>query len=142
MSMYLNHRALLQCTHGGRVRLIPPPSRSLQVMGSPIVTEPDLLRAVITGCAQVGPGVKPCTRIVTVITGRAVQILTDGEIPILDSLRAVTDGGPPGIVTAVTNGESNTEPVPSSLQADVLRNAAGSGAAFCEPCRQKAAAKG
>ena len=57
--MYLNHRAILQCTHGGRVMLIPPPFRSLWVMQSPVITEPDLMQAFIIGCPQIGPGIKP-----------------------------------------------------------------------------------
>src|SRR4051794_6970653 len=105
--MYLNHRAILQCTHGGRVMLIPPPFRSLWTMNSPVVTEPDLLKAPIIGCPQIGPGLKPCTKITVILMGKALQIQIDGEVPILDSLRAMTDGSAPGIVTAMYDGGSN-----------------------------------
>lgn len=133
--MYLNHRALLQCTHGGHVMLFPPPLRSFNVMQSPVLTDMDLLRAIIIGCPQVGIGIKPCTKVVMIIVGRAVEIHVDGETPLLDSLQALTDGMPPGEVTAVTNGESNSTPAPHSFQADNLRNAAAAGAPFCQVCK-------
>src|SRR5260370_3534706 len=104
--MYLNHRAILQCTHGGRVMLIPPPFRSLWVMQSPVITEPDLMQAFIIGCPQIGPGIKPCTKIVAILMGRSFQIQIDGEVPILDSLRALTDGAPPAAVTASYDANS------------------------------------
>jgi len=135
MPMYLNHRAMLQCTHGGQVILFPPPFRSFNVMQSPALTDMDLLKAMIVGCPQVGIGVKPCTKVVMIIVGRAIQIYVDGETPLLDSLQALTDGIPPGEVTAVTNGESNATPAPHSLQADTLRNAARTGAPFCQVCK-------
>jgi hypothetical protein len=129
--MYLNHRALLQCIHGGRVLLIPPPLRSLNIMQSPVVTDTDLMSAMIIGCPQIGPGIKPCIKIVTILMGRAMQIKVDGETPILDSLRALTDGNPPGVVSAITDGGSNATPAPISVQAMTMVDAANSGAAFC-----------
>ena len=121
----------MQCTHGGRVILFPAPQRTMDAMDSPVVTDQDLLKAMIAGCGQVGPGVKPCTRIVAIVFGRAGVIqVENGEIPILDTLQAITDGGPPGMVTAVNEGGSMT--VTMSPQAITLQNAAVSGAAFCD----------
>lgn len=129
--MYLNHRALLQCTHGGRVLLLPPPFRSLNIMQSPVVTDVDLMQAIIVGCPQIGPGIKPCIKIVSILMGRAIQIHVDGEIPILDSLRAMTDGNPPGLVSAINDGGSNATPAPISVQVLTMARAAIAGAAFC-----------
>jgi hypothetical protein len=129
--MYLNHRAILQCVHGGQVMLFPPPLRSLWIMQSPVVTETDLMQAIIIGCPQVGPGLKPCTKITAILMGRSLQIQIDGEVPILDSLRAMTDGGPPGIVSAINDGSSNCTPAPISIQAVTMMKAARTGAAFC-----------
>src|SRR5438132_1505022 len=110
-SRYLNHRAVLQCSHGGRVVLLPPPFRSLHVMQSPVVTDVDLMKAFIA-CPQAGPGIKPCTRILLIVVGRSLQIRVDNQIPILDSLQAITDGAPPGMVTVVNDGNSNASPAP------------------------------
>jgi hypothetical protein len=105
-------------------------------MQSPVVTDMDLLmRSVIIGCPQIGPGIKPCTKIISILSGRSVDIRVDAEIPILKSLMALTDGMPPGQVSAITDGESNAEPAPYSAQATTLANAAESGAAFCRPCK-------
>src|SRR5437879_6414422 len=115
MSTYLNHNSVLQCMHGGQVMLIPPPLRSLYSMHSPVVTDIDLMKAMIVGCPQIGPGLKPCLKIITIILGRSFQIHVDGETPILDSLQAMTDGVPPGMVSAMTNGGSNADPAPFGL---------------------------
>jgi len=136
--MYLNQRAILQCVHGGQVVIVPMPMRSLHVMHSPVLTEQDLLKAVVVGCPQMGPGLKPCTKIVQVIVGQSFQIKVDQETPILDTLQAMTDGCPPGLVRALDNGQSNATPNLPSAQAAVFSSAAGSGAAFCEPCGRAA----
>jgi hypothetical protein len=132
MLSYLNHRAILKCTHGGQVLLVPPPLRSLHIMGSPVVTDFDLLKAPIIGCPQIGPGLKPCTRCVMVVTGRARDIFVDSLVPLLDTLQALTDGSAPGLVTAVTNGGSNAQPFDRQLSA--LARAALRKAALCEIC--------
>jgi hypothetical protein len=146
---YLNHNATIQCVHGGRVQLFPAPMRSLQIMNSPVVTDMDLTKAMIVGCPQIGTGLKPCTKITSIIAGPANQILVDNERPILMWLTAMTDGNPPGMVTAVNDGGSNATfalpPIPDTpgmaggssasaveAQAESLRNAAQSGAPFCE----------
>ena len=134
MPTYLNHRAILQCTHGGRVVFVPPPYRSLYVTGSPVVTDVDLLEAFIVGCAQIGPGLKPCTRVIFILAGRAQLIDVDRQIPLLDTLRALTDGVGPGIVTAITDGDSNAQTQPLLAQIGAMTSAALRGAALCEIC--------
>jgi hypothetical protein len=133
MPTYLNHRATLRCMHGGQVMLIPPPFRSLHTMGSPVVTDVDLMRAPIVGCPQVGPGLVPCTAVVQIITGRARQIFADRQSPLLDTLMALTNGVAPGFVTAQTDGGSNMQTI-EGLQALALLGAAARGAALCEVC--------
>jgi hypothetical protein len=133
MKMYLNHRANLQCSHGGQVKIIPPLMRSMYVVESPVVTDLDLLqRARIVGCGQTGPGVKPCTNIVQIVRGKADKITVDDEIPILDTLQALTDGSPQGMVQAIDNGNSNATIGSGSRQMVALLNASRSGALFCE----------
>lgn len=111
--------------------MFPPPMRSFNIMQSPVVTDVDLMQAVIVGCTQISPATKPCTKIVAILVGRALQIQVDGQIPILDSLQALTDGGPPGIVSALDNGDSNATPGFPSVQAMTMINAAQAGAPLC-----------
>jgi hypothetical protein len=134
MSKYLNHNATLQCTHGGQVMMIPPPMRSLYIVESPVVTDVDLYEAMIIGCPQIGPGIKPCLKIIEILMGEAIQIEVDGETPILSSLEAMTDGVPPGMVSAITDGGSNAEPAPFSIMAMTMSAASAIGAALCHPC--------
>lgn len=138
MLKYLNHAAVLTCAHGGVARFMPPPRRSFHIQGSPILTEPDLLKAVIVGCPQVGTGIKPCTRIVQIMLGRARQILVDGEIPLLENLMAMTDGNPPGVCSKTINNTSNAEIGSLFLgpQARTLLTAHERGAPACEICRK------
>jgi restriction endonuclease Mrr len=59
-----------------------------------------LMSSIIVGCPQIGPGLKPCTRIVAIIDG---QVLPSQEgSPFFDTLRALTDGSPPGVVTVTS----------------------------------------
>jgi hypothetical protein len=109
------------------------------VQGSPILTEPDLLQAVIVGCAQIGPNVKPCTRVTAILIGRSREIYVDGEIPLLENLTAMTDGFPPGMCYKVSNEASNAEIVGlhlSGSQAQTLQVAREAGTPFCEICEQ------
>jgi hypothetical protein len=108
---YLNHAAVIKCVHGGLVQLIPPPWPSYYIEEFPILTDRDLLQAMIIECPQIGPALKPCTRIVRIMIGRALQIDVDGETPILMTLNALTDGVPAGICLAFTDGNSNDETI-------------------------------
>lgn len=145
MLKYLSHASILKCSHGGTVQFVPPPSRSYYIKQRPILTEPDLLKAFIIGCPQVGPGLKPCTKVVRVMIGKAVDIRTDSEVPLLESLKALTDGSPPGICMAVSHGGSNSEILGLGFggsQVATMRAARSVGAPFTKTdCERHAASK-
>jgi hypothetical protein len=105
---YLNHWAQIKCVHGGTVQLFPPVDRSYYTAGAPIVTDCDLLQAKVV-CPLVGPGLKPCTTMLAILEGECLEFEVDGETPILDTLKAMTDSNPPGFCFALTNGGSNTD---------------------------------
>ncbi|MBK7674256.1 MAG: hypothetical protein IPJ27_05520 [Candidatus Accumulibacter sp.] len=137
MLKYLNHTSVIICPHGGKLQFVPALGRSFQVLGSPVLTESDLMRAVIVGCNQTTPPLKPCTRIVRVLLGQAREILVDGEIPLLENLQALTDGVPPGTCSVVLNASSNARVAaltPTSPQARTLLAARQGGVPFCEKC--------
>lgn len=137
---YLHHASVLQCTHGGKAEFIPPPRRSFHIEDSPILTEMDLLKATIVGCTQAGPGIKPCTKITKILMGKAREIRVDGEVPLLENLRAATDGTPPGVCSKVINNLSNAKTGSVQLdgaQAQTLITARESGLPFCEICEEK-----
>lgn len=103
---YLSHAARLQCAHGGTVRPKPAVGRSLRINGQPILTVGDLEGATITGCPQSGPGIKPCLTVQKVMAGMGRGVTADGQMPLLQSVQALTDGVPPGICSAVDDGGS------------------------------------
>lgn len=139
MLKYLNHASVLTCTHGGKVQLMPPAYRSFYVQGTPVLTERDLMAALIVGCPQVGVGIKPCTKVTQILLGRARDIRVDGDTPILENLLALTDGAPPGTCSAVSNPTSNAQIANLFLglpQIQTLLAAKKSGKPFCEICEK------
>ena len=91
------------------MQFLPLSPRSLIIKGSPVLTESDLLSSTIVGCTQVGPGIKPWTKISQIVIGKAKQISVDGDIPLLEHLQAMTDGSPPGICSKFDNSNSNLQ---------------------------------
>jgi hypothetical protein len=105
MPKYLTHAAKLKCNHEGMVVLPPSPGTTFHSNGSPVTTVDDLLSsASIVGCKQGGDGKKPCTRVVQILVGKARNVATDGKDVLLTSVRAMTDGVPPGTVTVFDDG--------------------------------------
>ena len=137
MLKYLNHASILRCVHGGQAQFVTPPQRSFFNANSPILTDGDLLRAVIVGCPQTGIGLKPCTKITSILMGKARRICVDGETPLLETLQAMTDGSPPGLCAMVSNPSSNAEigsVFKISPQMRAMLEAHRRGTPFCEIC--------
>lgn len=103
---YLTHQSTLQCVHGGKVVFSNPAQKAFTINGSPALVEEDVTSASIVGCAQVGPGLKPCMKARTILSGRAAGICADGRTPLLITLQAMTDGNPPGLVCVMSDGGS------------------------------------
>jgi hypothetical protein len=99
---YLTHAAVITCLHGGMVQFNPV-QPSWEIMGQPVLTVDAVENAAIVGCPQMGPGIKPCTKVVTITVGRAAHAESDGRIPLLNTLDFITDGNPPGKCLLVYN---------------------------------------
>jgi len=95
--------------HGGQVTLHPTQG-TVQVDGGFALCVPDLLSMPIAGCGQIGPGLVPCTLVLTpepVITasrlmvgGRPAYVVTQIGVP-----GGVTNGSPPGTIMCVDPGQ-------------------------------------
>jgi hypothetical protein len=108
----------------------------MSVDGSPVLTANDLLmRAFIVGCPQIGPGLKPCLKVISILFGRARNFYVDQnsmqDIPVLETLKAMTDGMVPGLLLVQPNTRSaKSDPLPedpsgmSQEQLEALRDAA------------------
>ncbi len=92
--MILDGNVYLYCTHGGRVVFA---GRDLALP----LTESDLINGVIVGCTQIGPAIKPCTKVISVLNG-LTPISSEESSKLGDDLIAITDGTPPGTVYAIS----------------------------------------
>ncbi|MCH9647773.1 MAG: hypothetical protein K0U98_06010 [Deltaproteobacteria bacterium] len=102
---YLSAGSVLQCSHGGQADLSGLQS-GVTVGGQRVLTEKELKTAPLIGCPQIGPGLKPCTKVNQVVFGKAAQVKFEGGTPLLATLVAITDGSPPGICQVVSDGGS------------------------------------
>jgi hypothetical protein len=98
------------CIHGGQVMLIPSQTE-VTAGGGAVMCAMDLQTAPIVGCTQAGPGIVPCTLIVTtepvIVPSTSVSI---GGAPAL-TVAAVgapggmTNGNPPGMIVCADPGQ-------------------------------------
>jgi hypothetical protein len=70
--------------------------------------EPDLVGAVIVGCAQPpSPSTTPCTAVVSTLPGSSdPTVLVGGRPAYIATLSGITDGVPPGTVLCVDPGQT------------------------------------
>ena len=110
MPAILNAAARVMCIHGGQVVFVPS-QQVLMIGGMPALTLPDLLAATIVGCPQAGPGIKPCTKIITgepALSASPVSSVAGVPLLIANQIGppgGVTDGVPPGMITVVFPGQ-------------------------------------
>jgi hypothetical protein len=110
MPPVITGNATVMCSHGGQVILVPT-QQAVLVQGGPVMCEPDLVGAVIVGCAQApSPATKPCTTVVSTLPGGTSPTLVVGGRPAyVATLTGVTDGVPPGILIVANPGQTIVE---------------------------------
>jgi hypothetical protein len=84
-----------------------PGQLQVQIEGSPILCEPDVVGAPIVGCAQPATtSTKPCTVVALVNPGSSSPAIKVGARPVyLETLTGMTDGVPPAPVTVRDPGQ-------------------------------------
>jgi len=97
---YLTCEAVVTCIHGGVVQFAPA-DVPWEIMGSPVLTLEAVEGASIVGCAQVGPGLVPCTQVLKVTSGPALGAEAGGKIPLLENLDFTTNGNPVGTARVI-----------------------------------------
>jgi hypothetical protein len=95
MDPILTSAATLTCPHGGVVQVSAPQS-SVVIDGGAVLRTGDIEGARIVGCPSMSPAIKPCTVVVSVASGVSNRVFLDGRPVLLQSLKALTDGTPPG----------------------------------------------
>jgi hypothetical protein len=107
MPPVVTRNAVIVCSHGGRVTLVPRQSQVL-IEGAEILCEPDLVQAPIIGCTQpASASTKPCTLVVSIAPGSSSpKVAVGGRPAYLATLKGITDGVPSGTVNVSDPGQT------------------------------------
>lgn len=107
MGLVCNAGAVIRCSHGGTVTVIPSQQR-LKPGGQPVLVESDLMRAAIAGCTNTDAraGQVPCLRIVSVTAGLARRLKVGGEPVVLEDASGRTTSTPPGSFSISSAGQT------------------------------------
>ena len=110
MPPVVTSNATIMCSHGGRVTLMPRQQKVL-IEGGAVMCEPDLVGAVIVGCAQPPtPATKPCTTVISTLPGSSAPNVTiDGRPVYVATLTGLTDGVPPSMLVVADPGQALVE---------------------------------
>ncbi len=110
MAPIVTSNATILCVHGGQVILVPSQTQ-VTIQGGSVMCEPDLVGAVIVGCAQPpSPGTTPCTAVVSALPGSTSPTVSVGGCPAyVATLSGITDGVPPGAIMVVDPGQTTVE---------------------------------
>lgn len=96
MLKYLTMLATVKCCHGAQVK-IQSGLTNVKLDGAEVVARDAIIGATIMGCPNVGPGLTPCTAVVSVLAGFSPGVEIDGVTPLLETAMGLTNGVPPGI---------------------------------------------
>ncbi|HXB64041.1 MAG TPA: hypothetical protein VNV42_04085, partial [Solirubrobacteraceae bacterium] len=81
MPPIVTSNATVLCAHGGQVMLVPTQTQ-VTIQGGAVMCEPDLMGAVIVGCAQPPtPSTVPCTAVVSALPGSTSLTVSVGGCP-------------------------------------------------------------
>src|SRR5690348_11451347 len=96
--------------HAGQVTLVPRQQKVL-VGGAPAMGLSDIAGSLIVACPQIGPGIKPCTTVVSAIPGVSTspKVMVMGQPALVQSVQGMTDGVPPGMIICVSPGQMTVQ---------------------------------
>ena len=104
MPKVLTSASIITCAHQGKVT--PKPGQTkLAIDGKPALQQSNLIGAPIVGCSQIGPGLTPCTSILAVTVGLAVNLSIDGQPVLLETAAGQTNGAPVNLWKAQAAGQ-------------------------------------
>ena len=98
MLKFLTVDAKITCKHITGVVQLFTPQHLVFVEGRPVLVANDPQAKLISGCANYGATIKPCTLTLKVDKGYSAFIHINGRAVCLDTLTGLTDGTPPGTV--------------------------------------------
>ena len=101
MLKFLTVDAKITCKHITGVVQLCTPQNLVFVKGRRVLVANDPQAKRISGCANYGATIKPCTLTLKVDKGYSSFIHINGRAVCLDNLTGLTDGTPPGTVQSV-----------------------------------------
>jgi hypothetical protein len=107
MPPVLTAASKLLCPHGFDM-LATPGSAVLTVDGNAVLVHADLLVATFA-CTASGPGIKPCTKVVSIDAGLSTTLRIRGEQAALANALGTTDGNPPAPWHVTSAGQTKLE---------------------------------
>ena len=97
MKLAVTENARVVCAHFGKVQ--PRPSQDLvRIEGNLPLVEPDPVGRDVSLCPNAAPPMKKCAKTLSVREGYSTLVRVDGRPVVLDNLKGLTDGTPPGAV--------------------------------------------
>jgi hypothetical protein len=99
----LTEDAVIVCTHEAGIVKIEAGQSLVTIAGRKILVEIDPQGRPISGCPNVGPGIKACLTTLAVKEGYSELLRIEGKRVCLDTVRGLTDGTPPGTVKYKVN---------------------------------------
>lgn len=98
---FLTVDAKITCKHVTGVVQLFTLQNLVTIKGRPVLVKNDPEMKLITGCANIGPTIKPCSLTLQVSEGYSTLIRIKGRPVCLDTITGLTDGTPPGTVRYV-----------------------------------------
>jgi hypothetical protein len=98
MMHFLTENAKLVCDHAVGDVAIEPSQTLVTIANQKVLVETDPEARPISGCPNVGPGIKSCGLTLKVRKGYSELVRIEGRRICLDTVKGLTDGTPPGTV--------------------------------------------
>ncbi|MFO8089576.1 MAG: hypothetical protein R6U13_07055 [Desulfatiglandaceae bacterium] len=99
----LTEDAIVVCTHEAGIVKLVAGQTLVSIGGRRVLVEIDPQGRPISGCPNVGPGIKACLTTLVVKEGYSDLLRIDGRRVCLDTVTGLTDGTPPGTVKYKVN---------------------------------------
>lgn len=99
----LTEDAIVVCTHEAGIVKLVAGQTLVSIEGRRVLVEIDPQGRPISGCPNVGPGIKACLTTLVVKEGYSDLLRIDGKRVCLDTVTGLTDGTPPGTVKYKVN---------------------------------------
>jgi hypothetical protein len=99
----LTEDAVIVCTHEAGTVKIETGQTLVTIKGRKVLVEIDPESRKISGCPNVGPGIKACLTTLVVKEGYSQMLRIEKKRVCLDTITGFTDGTPPGTVKYKVN---------------------------------------